>query len=160
MTKTAASSVLCLGVLVLSTLHANAQTNPEIIIKQGDTIEWLSVPNVPHKVRFGGPQGASSFDAVKDLLDFDPATPIAHDPANPDATTFDSAQKSSGTLLKAKVKDSAEIGKTFVFICGVHLGQMLSYTFKIEAKGPGGARNYRILGEPSIHWHLHVDTTP
>ena len=162
MTNTLASSILGFGVLVLSTLLANAQNNPEIIIKQGDTIEWVSVPNAPHKVRFGGSgSGATSFDVVKDLLDFDPTTPIMHDPNNPDPTTFDSAQKPSGTLLKAKVKETdGVIGKTFVFICGVHGGQMLSYAFKIEAKGAGGARNYRILGEPAINWHLHIDTTP
>jgi hypothetical protein len=41
MTNTLASSVLGFGVLVLSTLLANAQNNPEIIIKQGDTIEGI-----------------------------------------------------------------------------------------------------------------------
>jgi hypothetical protein len=148
-------SALCLGFLSLGTLFSSAQTNPEIVIRQGDTIEWAAIPNAPHKVRFGGTGGATSFDTVKDLLDFDP-------PLMPDQTGIaDSPQKASGTLLKATVKDGdGLVGKTFVFICGVHGGQMLSYMFKIEPKGADGPRNYRILGEASINWHLQIDTTP
>jgi hypothetical protein len=159
MSKTLASSALCLGLLALSTPLVIAQGSPEVIVRQGDTIEWVAAtpgpPAIPHKVRFGG-NGATSFAVVKDLLDFDPAL-------TPDGGGIaDSAQKNNGTLLKAKVKDTADVvGKTFVFVCGIHTGQMLSLPFKIEARVGGEApRTHKITGEVGLHWHLHVDTSP
>lgn len=156
--RTLAASALCLGFLAQSTPLANAQGSPEIIVKQGDTIEWVAAtpgpPPISHKVRFGA-NGATSFAVVKELLDFDPAlTPDANGMA-------DSVQKPSGTLLKAKVKDTTDVvGKTFVFVCGIHTANMLSLTFKIEAKVAGEApRTHKITGETGQHWHLHIDTT-
>jgi plastocyanin len=159
MPKKLVPAVFCLGLLALSTLTAYAQGSPEVIVRQGDTIEWVAMGPPPHKVRFGA-NGATPLDAINGLLEnFTPALTVG-----PGGEGDSPAQgQSAGTLLTAKVKDNADVvGKAFVFVCGVHsAGQMVSLPFRIEAKVAGEApRKHKIMGGPGLHWHLHVDTTP
>jgi hypothetical protein len=148
-----ALAVLMIGLtLVASALvPASAQVLPEVTVRQGDTIQWVVGPgNIQHKVKFGA-TGTTSVAEIRDILDITP----------PLTAAGESRQAASGTLLTAKVKDNAEPGKTFIFTCGVHPGQMLSLPFTVAAKVAGQpARTHKIIGEVGLHWHLHVDTTP
>lgn len=149
MPKKLVSAVFCLGLLALCAPTVFAQGSPEVIVRQGDTIEWVAVGPPPHKVRFGA-NGATPVAEVSALLTFEPAL-----------NNGDSPQLPTGKLLTAKVKDDAEPGKTFVFTCGVHPGPMLSLPFTIAAKvASQPPRTHKIMGVTGLHWHLHVDTTP
>jgi hypothetical protein len=157
MSKSLASVKLAFGILTLSMSAAYAQGSGEIVVvRQGDTIEWIAAGPPPHKVRFGGGGAVTSVADAEALLDFEPdLTPGPGD-------VGDSPQLPSGSLLKATVLDTAAPGKTFVFNCGVHFnGPMISVPFTIAAKVAGEpARTHRIIGGPGLNWHLHVDTTP
>jgi plastocyanin len=150
MPKYLVSAVFGLGLVALNTPTVYAQGSPEVIVRPGDTIEWVAVSGGPHKVRFGADE-ATSLDKLKDILEnFTPPLTAAGDspPGNP------------GPLTKATVKADAA-GKTFVFTCGVHPTDMLSLTFTVADKVAGQpARNHKISAEAGRHWHLHVDTTP
>jgi hypothetical protein len=150
MLKKLVTVVFCLGLLALDNPTVYAQGSPQVIVRQGDTIEWHAVGPPPHKVRFGA-NGATPIAEVSALLDFDPVL-----------VNGDSPQASTGKLLTAKVKDNATPGKTFIFVCGVHTGgQMVSLPFTIAAKVAGEQpRTHKIMGVTGLHWHLHVDTTP
>jgi hypothetical protein len=157
MTNKLTVAALSLGLLTLTAGVAHAQGSPEVVVRQGDTIEWVSVGPPPHKVRFGA-NGATSLDVINALLEnFTPPLTVGG------GGEGDSPSQSNGTLLTAKVKDSADVvGKTFVFVCGIHTGgQMVSFPFRIEAKVAGEPpRRHKIMGVQGLHWHLHVDTTP
>jgi hypothetical protein len=156
MSKKLVSAVFCLGLLALGPVTAYAQ-QAEVIVRQGDSIEWVAVTGAPpHKVRFNA-NGASSIDEINAILEnFSPALKVG-----PNGERDSDPPKSSGTLLAAKVKDDAPPGKTFVFVCGIHTGAMLSFPFKVEAKVAGEpSRTHKIMGVPALHWHLHIDTTP
>jgi|ERR1043165_9223003 hypothetical protein len=143
-----------IGLLSLSSATVCAQGQPEVVVRQGDSIEWSGAGAPPHKLRFGGPGGTTSIAVIKTILEgFNPPIPD-------NATVWDSPQ-GGGKFATLKVKDDAPPGATFVFICGIHLGQMLSLPFKVEAKVAGeGPRTHKVIGVPGPDWHLHVDTTP
>jgi hypothetical protein len=145
------STVFCLGLLALSTLSVHAQSSPEVIVRQGDTIEWWAISAGPHGVRFGS-EGGSPVNEVSALLEFTP----------PGLTNGDSEQKQTGRLLIAKVKDNAEVGKKFVFVCSIHTnGNMISHPFTVAAKVAGEQpQTHKIMGVTGQHWALHIDTTP
>jgi hypothetical protein len=155
MPKNLIAALFFLGFAALTMPTAYAQGSPEVIVRQGDTIEWVAVGPPPHRVRFGSP-GTTPFAEVSALLEFTPTLT-----AGPGGEA-DSPQAPTGTLLTAKVKDDAVPGKTFIFNCGVHPGgQMLSLPFTIAAKVAGEQpRRHRIMGVTGLHWHLHIDTTP
>lgn len=146
---------------LLSVGIAFAQST-EVTIRQGDIIEWVAESGGNHQVRFGGPVGGTMLTPVPEVkerlenfvptLTEDGAIALAPEEGKP-----------SGSLLKAKVKDAAEVGKTFFFTCGIHTNAMISRPFKIEAKVAGqGPRTYRIKGATGQNWILEVpiDTTP
>lgn len=152
MSKALAVLVIGLALVASALVPASAQVLPEVIVRQGDTIQWVvGTGSPPHRVRFGA-NGATSVAEINTILEN--LTP----PLNP---AGDGRQAASGTLLTAKVKDNAEPGKTFIFTCGVHPGQMLSLPFTVAAKVAGQPpRTHKIIGEAGLHWHIHVDTTP
>ena len=154
MRKTGIVAALSFGLLVLSVSMVFAQGSTVITVRQGDTIEWTSLSAGPHRVRFGSSGAAPALADLNKLLEFpDPNFPL---------TTGDSKQAVTGKLLVAKVKEDPEtVGKTFVFVCGVHsAGQMVSLPFTIAVKVAGETKTHRITGETGLHWHLHIDTTP
>jgi plastocyanin len=150
------TAALCLAILAPGSQSAYAQGSPEVIVRQGDTIEWVAVGPPPHKVRFGAGAGVTSVADMNLLVTFTPALTIGP------GGEGDSPQSGNGPLLTAKVKDDAAPGKSFVFNCGVHSGgPMISLPFTIAAKVDGvPPRTHKIIGEQGLHWHLHVDTTP
>ena len=126
----------------------SAQTQPEVVVRQGDTIQWVAAAGLQHKVKFGA-AGTTPIADIGAILNFTP--PLVNGESK--ATT--------GTLQTATVKeDKATVGKTFVFTCGFHPAQMVSLPFLVAAKVAGEpARTHTIMGEAGFHWHLHVDTT-
>jgi hypothetical protein len=145
-------TAFCLGLLTMSAPTVLAQSSPEVIVRQGDMIEWFSISAGPHGVKFGS-DGGSPLNEVNALLEFTP-------PLN----NGESESKPTGRLLTAKVKDNAEVGKKFVFVCAIHsgaTGPMLSHPFKIAAKVAGEQpRTHKIMGVTGQHWAIHIDTTP
>ena len=141
-------------VLVASaSIFVYSQNQAEVVVRQGDTIQWvhLGPMGVPHKVRFGSSGATPVADINMILENFKP-------PLN---AMGDAPPATSGTLLTAKVKDTAMAGATFVFTCGIHPMPMLSLPFRVEAKVAGQpARTHKITAEMGLHWHVHVDTTP
>ena len=152
MSKALTILVTGLALIASACVPVAAQVLPEVIVRQGDTIQWVvGQGSPPHKVRFGA-NGATSVAEINTILTniTPPLTPAGDGP-----------QKPSGILLTAKVKDDAEPGKTFIFTCGVHPPQMLSLPFTVAAKVAGQPpRTHKIIGEAGLHWHVHVDTTP
>lgn len=150
------SRTLTLVVAVIACIAGAAasvhvQAPPEVIVRPGDTITWSGTGNPPHKVRFGA-NGASPIADINDILEN-----ITPPLVSGDGPVFNNTT----TTLTAKVKDAAGVGKSFIFTCGFHPGQMLSLQFTVAAKVTGqGPRTHKIVGEPGLHWHLHVDTTP
>jgi len=146
MRKKLVSTVFCLGFLAFNAPVAYTQGAPEVIVRPGDTIQWVALSGGNHRLNFGA-AGTTPANQIGDILTFDP--PL---------TNGESPELSGAPLAKATVKDA--VGKTFVFTCGVHPAQMLSLTFEVAAAVPGQpARIHRISGETGNHWHLHVDTT-
>jgi hypothetical protein len=136
----------------VSMYSANAQNVSEVIIKQGDSIEWFALSAGPHGVKFGSEGGIPSFEEVSRLLEF------------PSGFNGESESKQTGRLMTARVKENAEVGKTFVFVCAIHsgaTGPMVSHPFRIAAKVAGEQpRTHKILGVTGLHWAIHIDTTP
>ena len=135
-------------------------------IRQGDTIEWVSVSSGPHQVKFGGTVGARRFEDldVQAILKFPPA-PAPQLTISGDIGT--SPARSTGPLLSATVDQDAVPGSTFFFTCGIHQAAMLSHPFKIEAEVEGlPARTAFIGGGAPTHPFIEVtsdasiDTTP
>jgi plastocyanin len=140
------------GLIAVPVYAQPADVPAEVVVRPGDTIEWRAVDEVPHQVHFGAP-GTTPLAEAKAILEFD--STLGLDDAGL------SKKAGTGTLLKAKVKDTAQEGKTFAFACNVHPGnRMLSLPFKIAAEGGEPARTHLIFGESTRHWHLHVDITP
>jgi plastocyanin len=140
----------CLALCGGAGAFSYAQAPPEVIVRPGDTIQWVGTGNPPHKVRFGA-NGATPVDDINKILEN-----ITPPLANGDGPVLNGT-----TSLTAKVKDNAEVvGKTFVFTCGIHPPVMLSLQFTVAAKDGPTPRIHKITGEPGLHWHLHVDTTP
>ena len=152
MSRTRVLFATALAAIACAVASAYAQAPPEVIVRPGDTIQWvLGSGSPPHKVRFGA-NGATPVTEVKQVLgNFSTdLTPAGDGPA-----------LTVGTPFTAKVLDTAEPGKTFIFTCGIHPPVMLSLQFTVAAKVPGqAARTHKIVGETGLHWHLHVDTTP
>lgn len=152
------SAAFCLGLLALSASGAQAQGTQEVIVRQGDTIEWYAISAGPHGIKFGA-DGATPVNQVDPLLQFSP---------RPDGSpglnnNGESLSKGTGLLLTAKVKADAAVDKTFIFVCAVHGGAqspMLSRPFKIAASVAGQQQTHKIIGVTGLHWALHVDTTP
>lgn len=150
MPKKLLPAAFCLGLLALSTPTVYAQGSPEVIVRPGDTIEWVAVAAGPHRVKFGAGGTTTSVEDIKKILDNPAISPAG-----------DSAQAVTGPLLSAKVREDATPGQTFVFTCGVHPTDMLSLTFIVAAKVVGEpVRTHKITGEAGRNWHLHVDTKP
>jgi plastocyanin len=149
------SAMFCLGLLAVSAPAVYAHGSEEVVVKQGDTIEWIATGGPPHRVRFGA-DGASSVAEINNILEnFSPALTPAP------TGGVESPGVNTGTILTAKVKDTAVPDATFIFVCGVHPGPMLSLPFKVEPKVAGlPPRTHRIFGGPGLGWHVHVDTTP
>jgi plastocyanin len=147
MSKMLFSAVFCLGLLPIAPASVYAQgpsTPTERTVRQGDTIEWVAVSGGNHRVRFGE-SGATSLTEINTILE----PTVAQD--NPPVAI------PSGALFTAKVRDSATVGKTFVFTCGIHTGQMLSETFTVAAKDPTQpARSHKIKGVSGPHWFMEV----
>ena len=149
------SAAFSLGFLALSASGAWAQVPEEVIVRQGDTIEWYALSQGPHGVKFGSDGATPSLNEVNALLEF--TAPGLNN-------NGESASKPTGRLLTAKVKANAEVGKVFVFVCSIHSGAdgpMVSRAFKIAASVAGGQpQTHKIIGVTGLHWALHVDTTP
>jgi plastocyanin len=151
------SNAFCLGLLALSTTSTIlAQSSEEVVVRQGDTIEWWAISAGPHGVKFGS-DGASPINEVATLLDFLPrsdGTPAIDN-------NGESEQKTTGRVLTAKVKTNAQVGGKFVFVCLIHTdGRMISHPIVIAAGVPGQGRTHKIMGVTGLHWALHIDTTP
>jgi hypothetical protein len=163
-------AALCSGFLALVPAAAVAQipsTEADRTLRQGDSIEWVSVSGGTHQVRFGGNVGGTTLTKIADvqaILSFPPA-PAPQLTINGDIGSGPPA--GTGLLLQAKVKDDAIVGATFIFTCGIHPNGMISQQFKVAAKDPTQpARTIKIKGVTGMHWRLeamrdvHVDTTP
>ena len=143
-----------IGLLVCASVMATAmpvyaQGQPDIVVRQGDTIEWIGAAGGPqHKLNFGA-AGTTPVAEITTILDFKP--PLAGG----------ESKQGSGLLVSATVKeDKATIGKKFVFTCGVHPVPMLSVSFVVAPRVPGEApRTFTVMGESGLHWHVHADTT-
>jgi hypothetical protein len=163
MLKTVITSALGLTLFTMLSSLVYAQqpsTEEDRTIRQGDTVEWVSITGGPHQVRFGGTVGSTTLPKVSEiqaLLEFPPA------PAPQLTISGDIGRGptlSTGLLLTAKVKDDAAVGATIVFTCGIHTTGMLSQPFKIAAKVTGQpARNFKIKGvlvSGQMHWFLEA----
>lgn len=131
-------------------VFAHAQAPPEVIVRPGDTIQWVGTGAPPHKTRFGA-NGATPINDINQILEN----------FTPPLSNGDGPVLNGQATLTAKVKDTPQVvGKTFIFTCGFHPAQMLSLQFTVAAKDGNTPRTHKITGEPGLHWHLHVDTTP
>jgi hypothetical protein len=157
MLKTLAARALGLGLGVLYPTLTHAQPT-EVIVKQGDKIEWHQVSGPQHRVRFGGTVGTVTLtpvDQIRQRLgDFDPPLPDNGQPL----------PVSGKPLLVATVRADAPVDATFIFTCGEHPSAMISIPFKIRA-AEGSPQTHRIDGVAGFHWKLqpgnvHIDTTP
>jgi hypothetical protein len=163
MLRIAIVSALGLALVAIASPAVYAQelsTDEDRTIRQGDTIEWVSVTGGPHQVRFGGAVGATTLPKISEvqaILDFPPA-PAPQLTISGDIGRGPAA--GTGPLLTAKVKDDAAIGATFIFTCGIHTTGMLSQPFMIAAKvADQPARTFRIKGvfvSGQMHWFLEV----
>lgn len=170
MPKTILAATLCFGLAATLPTPGWAQqpsTDADRTIRQGDTIEWVSVSSGPHQVKFGGTVGGTTLPKISDvqaILKFPPA-PAPQLTISGDIGT--SPARQTGDLLSATVDQNAAPGTTFFFTCGIHPGLMLSHPFKIEAKVAGQpATTHKIKGGPGLNWFMEVardasiDTTP
>jgi hypothetical protein len=152
---------LCAGLVAIAAARAYAQIT-EVVVRQGDSIEWHHVSGPTHRVRFGGtvktPGGTvtlTPLTQIQNILeDFKP-------PLTSDGLSMGSGGQ---PLLTAKVKDSAAVKSTFTFTCANHPMAMISIPFRVEAAG-SATQTIRIDGVAGFHWkqqpgNVHVDTTP
>lgn len=154
-----AMAALSTALVFVSFPSAHAQVK-EVVVRQGDTIEWHGVSGPPHRVRFGGTVGKEKLTPVGEIRaildDFKPALPDNGEPA-----------PSGKVLLTATVRKDAPLNATFIFTCGNHPTAMLSIAFRVVAAGPV-TQTHRIEGVTGFHWQLrtekgeviHIDTTP
>lgn len=151
MWKNLVSGVFCLGLLALNAPVAYAQGAPEVIVRPGDMIQWTAQSGGDHSVKFGSAETTPVKD-INLILQFDPPGLDA----NGTSPTGNQAP-----IIKATVKDTAPVGKTFVFMCGVHGTDMLSYTFIVAEKVANQPpRTHLIFGQSGSHWRLHIDVKP
>ena len=124
MSRTLAVVSFALAMGASAVAHAQPSA-PEVVVRQGDTIQWVAAQGPPHKVRFGS-SGATPVPEIDAILTFNPLL------VNGEGTA------TSGTLLTATVKeDPSTVGKTFIFTCALHPAQMLSLPFVVAAKVAG-----------------------